>query len=63
MQTSQQETVFHPAMGIGLTDGWLRMISDAPEQVEAPHRDANRANPCQDRQHRGQDCAHIFQCA
>lgn len=62
MQTSQ-EMVFHPAMGIGLTAGRLHATSDAAIRVEAIYRREDRQQPCRNRDHRSQDCAHIFQCA
>ena len=65
MQISQ-ETVFHPAMGIGLTAGRLAAQHETAPRRTMSTRDDTRAYRCRDRQNRlrhAQDCAHIFQCA
>ena len=61
MQTSS-ETVVHPAMGIGLTDGWLKAIQDDEKCREACPADDTPC-PCAERSKQSRDCAYIFQCA
>jgi hypothetical protein len=62
MQISS-ETVVHPAMGIGLTDGWLKAMQDDEKQRTAARTSGDKPGPCRERSKQPRDCAYIFQCA
>lgn len=62
MQISS-EMVVHPAMGIGLTDGWLKAMNEDEKRRKTAQKVEDRPCPCAERSKQSRDCAYIFQCA